>query len=67
MTMVLGEQKHVMLSLFWQGMKNTPKSKVLGDLFSRLSFILMQSNARAILARSGLVLDCEADPACSEF
>ena len=30
---------------------NSPKSKVLCDLFGRLSFILIQSNARAILAR----------------
>ena len=43
---------------------NTPKSKVLGDLFGRLSFILIQSNTRAILARSGLVLDHDVD---SEF
>ena len=39
---------------------NSPKSKVLCVLFGRLSFI--QSNARAILARSGLVLDWEVDP-----
>ena len=41
---------------------NSPKSEVLCDLFGRLSFILIQSNARAILARSGLVLDGEVDP-----
>ena len=41
---------------------NSPKSEVLCDLFGRLSFILIQSNARAILARSGLVLDEEVDP-----
>ena len=35
---------------------NTPKSKVLGDLFGSLSFILIQSNTRAILAKSGLVM-----------
>ena len=33
---------------------NTPKSKILGDLFGGLSFMLIQSNAKAILARSGL-------------
>ena len=41
---------------------NSPKSKVLCVLFGRLSFILIQSNARAIPARSGLVLDWEVDP-----
>ena len=41
---------------------NSPKSKVLCNLFGRLSFILIQSNARAILARSGLVLDRGVDP-----
>ena len=35
---------------------DTLKSKVLGDLLGRLSFILIQSNTRAALARSGLVL-----------
>ena len=41
---------------------NSPKSKVLYDLFGKLCFILIQSNARGILARSGLVLDREVDP-----
>ena len=36
-------------------MTNTPKSKALGERFCRLSFILMQSNARSNLARVGLV------------
>ena len=40
---------------------NSPKSKVLCNLYGRLSFILIQSNARAILTRSGLVLDREFD------
>ena len=38
---------------------NSPKSC---DLFGRLSFILIQSNTRAIPARLGLVLDREVDP-----
>ena len=33
-----------------------------GFLFARLSFILIQYNARAILVRSGLVLDWQVDP-----
>ena len=31
---------------------NCSKSQVLGDLYGRLSIILVQANARAILARS---------------
>ena len=60
----LGESKHVMLSLFARHeaiLTNSPKSEVLCDLFGRLSFILIQSNARAIVARPGLVLDQEVD------
>eukprot|EP00731_Ephydatia_muelleri_P001253 Em0001g1253a len=41
---------------------NSPKSEVLCNLLGKLSFILIQFNARAILARSGLVLDQEIDP-----
>ena len=61
---VFGESKHVMLSLFARHeaiLTNSPKSEVLCDLFCRLSFILIQSNARAIVARPGLVLDQEVD------
>ena len=53
--MVLGVLKHVMLYLFfWHGITNSPKSKVLCDLYVRLRFILIQSNAKAILTRSEL-------------
>ena len=41
---------------------NSQKSEVLCNLLGKLSFILIQFNARAILARSGLVLDQEIDP-----
>ena len=57
---------HVMLSVFLTRCEaiitNSPKPKVLCDLFGRLTFILIQSYARAIQARSGLVLDWKVDP-----
>ena len=71
---------HVTLSPFWLGVlirhegieTNTPKSKVLGERFGKPSFIQMQPNARAILARLDLDQVCRpsmlpgfVDPACS--
>ena len=40
---------------------NCSKSQVLGDLYGRLSIILVQANARAILARSLQVADMQVD------
>ena len=37
------------------------KSQVLGDLYGRLSIVLVRANARAILARSLQVADMQVD------
>ena len=40
---------------------NCSKSQVLGDLYGRLSIVLVRANARAILARSCQVADMQVD------
>ena len=40
---------------------NCSKSQVLGDLYGRLSIVLVRANARAILARSLQVADMQVD------
>ena len=40
---------------------NCSKSQVLGDLYGRLSIVLVRANARAILARSLQVTDMQVD------
>ena len=54
------EPRHATISLTYIAMReailrfltNCSKSHVFGDLYGRLSIILVQANARAILARS---------------
>eukprot|EP00731_Ephydatia_muelleri_P006372 Em0003g620a len=40
---------------------NCSKSQALGDLYGRLSIVLVRANARAILARSLQVADMQVD------
>ena len=56
-----GEEAYSCIAMREAILTNCSKSQVLGNLYGRLSIVLVRANARAILARSLQVADMQVD------